>query len=181
MNHTEKGDIEARNRSKFTMGLQQNSRVGVRWTRGDFFLHSELGLGGDVAMPAATLRLLYGDYKFAGGGFNNYEAVNRTLWALPQLKETGNGDMYNTTVYGGAIALNASGFEAGFGIQSARSDAWEDNQTGMGVYANYTYRISNFMIVPEVGYMHSGNRARTPGAPKDTRGLQAGMQFRFDI
>jgi hypothetical protein len=101
---------------------------------------------------------------------------------VPRLKEAGNGDMYNTSVFGGAVALNVSGFEVGFGIQSASSGAWEENQTGMGVYANYSHRVSpNFIITPEVGYLHSGNRAGIPGAPKDTRGFQAGVQFRFDI
>jgi len=116
-----------------------------------------------------------------GGGHDPYEAVRRDLWALPQLKKPGKGDMYNTSIYGGAIALNVNGFEAGFGIQSAGSDAWEENQTGKLVYGNYTYRVSGFSITPEVGYIHSGNRARTPGAPRDTRGFHAGVQFRFDI
>jgi len=343
-NHTDKGEIETRDRSQFIMRLQSNSRVGVRWTRGDLFLHNELGMGGDAAAPSPTLRLLYGDYRFAGGekgrirvgqipgvaitgsyynrklnldnglqgfgtmkesrrvginyeiggfsvaaismrqdsatvtglytsdygfsnvefseimprieasysissfnvagtyvkssvmvnntvtgednrryhvdaghlmvaanpmitnntrliasgfysvngglyqmvsiggGFNPYDAVRSDLWAVPQLKEAGKPDMHNTSVFGGVVALNVSNrLEAGFGIQSASSGAWEEKQTGIGVYANYTYIISNFRITPEIVYMHSGDRARTSGAPKDTKGLQAGVQFRFDI
>ena len=351
-NHNDKGDIESRDRSQFTMGLQSNSRVGMRWTQGNFFVNGEMGFGGDAATSNPTLRLLYGDYKFAGGksgririgqmstivnthsyydrklnqdnglqgygtigearrfginyeigsfsisavsmrqdsanvtglftsgmgfsgvefseimprieatytiipnlkvagtyvsssvvannsisgetdkrysvnaghitvianpqitkstkitasgfysvngglyneisiggGFNNYESVNRNIWAAPVLKEAGKGDMYNTTVLGGAVAVVYKAFEAGFGIQNADSDAWEDCQTGMGVYANYKFRVSNFRITPEVGYMHSGDRGRsaiTDGSgkvtvPQDTKGFQAGIQFRFDI
>jgi len=89
--------------------------------------------------------------------------------------------MNNTSAYGGAIAVVVDKFEAGFGIQSAVNDAWEDNQTGMGVYANYKFRVSNiFRITPEVAYLHSGD-FRGNKEVKDTRGLQVGIQFRFDL
>jgi hypothetical protein len=354
-NHTAAGDqaLAGRSRgydiSQFTVGLQSNSRLGVRWTQGNIFLHTEMGLGGPDQTPQPTLRYLYGDYKFAGGksgririgqmptisnthsyydrklsqdhglqgygtmlearrlginyeiggfsvsaismrqdaaditgrfsggagfgnvmfseimprieaaysiipnlkvagsyvkssvvadnsateaidklyhvdaghitvianpkisnkvqlamsgfysvnaglyrmvsiggGYNEYEAVNRGDWARPELKsgEAGSrGEFDNTTAYGGAIGVAVDKFEVGFGIQSAGNDRWEDTQTGMGVYANYKIRMSNFRITPEIGYLHSGDRRVNRGQPaqQDTRGFQAGIQFRLDI
>ena len=122
-----------------------------------------------------------------GGGYNEFEAVRRDDWALPMLKggEAGSkGEFDNTSAYGAAVALVIDKFEAGFGIQSAENDKWEDKQTGMGVYANYKFRVANnFRITPEVGYLFSGDRRVLKGsdALKDTRGFQAGIQFRFDI
>ena len=351
-NNTDKGDVLARDRSQFTLGLQPNSRMGVRWTQGDIFVHGEMGMGGPVAGSTGAdgdvyLRLLYGDYKFGGGsggrirvgqiatianthavydrklnqdnglqgygtmleqrrfginyeiggfsvsaismrqdssvvtgrfsgiglsnvafaeimpkfevaytivpsfkvvgayvkssvvadnetvadkhyhvdaghiaviatpqlsdkvklvasgfysvngglyqmvsiggGFNEYEAVSRSEWAYPVLKElkADKVEWNNTSVFGGAVALVIDAFEVGFGIQNADNDAWEDNQTGMGIYANYKFRVANsFRITPEFGYLHSGDRGRaatSTSTPQDTKGFQAGIQFRFDI
>jgi len=366
-NYTDRGDRVIcggadRNCSQFLIGLQGNSRAGVRWTHGDFFVNNEWGMGGSDTTPGLSLRLMYGDYKFAGGdsgririgqsasiaqtyssydrklnadngllgfgaigearraginyeiggfsisaismrqdvstltgasgvftnsglsnisfreimprieaaysvssvkiagsfvnssvvadnitytsendteivivderntvrnkrysvnaghimflanpkigenarliasgfysvnggiyqmvsiggGFSDNEAVGRSVGALPLLKEL-NGDKItwnNTTVYGGAVAVVVDKFEAGYGIQSAANDAWDNNQTGMGIYANYKFRVSNnFRITPEFAYLHSGN-LRGNKDVKDTRGVQAGVQFRFDI
>jgi hypothetical protein len=115
-----------------------------------------------------------------GGGFDHNEAVSRSIWAVPSLKEDGKPDLNNTQVYGGALALTIDNFEAGYGIQSAGNDSWADNQTGMGVYANYKFRISTFSITPEFGYLHGGSY-RGDSRVKDTRGLQFGIQFRMDI
>jgi len=353
-NYTDAGDQIIGSRSagydisQFKLGLQGNSRMGVKWTQGNIFVNGELGMGGDAQASTVTLRLLYGDYKFnggksgrirlgqipgiavthsyydrklsqdnglqgfgtmlearrfginyeiggfsisaismrqdasmvtgrfsgfsnvefseimprfeaayaivpsfkvvgsyvkssvlannsanettvadkryhidaghiaviatpqlsekvkltasgfysvngglyqmvsIGGGYNEFEAVNRSDWALPSLKagDAGNkGEFDNTSVYGAAVALLVDKFEAGFGIQSAGNDKWEDNQTGMGIYANYKFKASNFRITPEVGYLFSGDRRVNKGAAaqKDTRGFQAGIQFRFDI
>jgi len=116
-----------------------------------------------------------------GGGFDHNEAVSRTIWAVPSAKADGSADLNNTSAYGGAAAVQIDKFEAGFGIQSTGNDAWQDNQTGMVVYANYKFRIANyFRITPEFGYIHSGNLRGNPDV-KDTKGIQAGVQFRFDI
>ena len=342
-NNTDKGDVLARDRSQFTLGLQGNSRMGVKWTQGNIFVNGELGMGGDATTSNVTLRSLYGDYKFAsgnagririgqfatianthsyydrklsqdnglqgfgtmqeqrrfginyeignfsvsavsmrqdasrvtdvfnatgsgfsnvafaeimprfeatytiipnlkvvgtyvkssvvantatetdkhysvdaghfavianpqitdkvklaasgfysvngglyqmvsiGGGFNDYEAVSRSDWALPLLKEAGKSDMFNTSVYGGAVAVVIDAFEVGFGIQNADNDAFEDSITGMGVYGNYKFVIAkNFRITPEIGYLHGGNYGSNPEI-KNSRGIQAGIQFRFDI
>jgi hypothetical protein len=122
-----------------------------------------------------------GLYQMAaiGGGFNDNEAVSRSVWALPSLKEADKTDLNNTSVVGGAVALLVNAFEIGVGIQSANNDAWEDSQNGMGIYANYKYRISNFRITPEFRYLHSGDLRGSQ--VKDTRGLQIGVQFRFDL
>ena len=346
------GAVE-RNCSQFVIGLQPNSRAGIRWTQGDFFIHNEWGTGGSATTPTLNLRLLYGDYKFAGGekgririgqiapiantsyfydrklngdnalqgfgtlferrrlginyeiggfsvsafsmrqdsspvtgafagaglsniafteiiprfeaaykvssltvagsyvkgsiiadrdenrnnryhvdaghiavaanpqignnarliasgfysvnaglyqqvsiggGFDDNHAVSVTdgtssVWALPSFKSwNGNKpEFYNTSVYGGAVAIVVDKFEAGFGIQSAANDSWKDedgkvaNQTGMGVYANYKLRVANNLrITPEIGYYHSGNLKGFSNV-KDTRGFQVGVQFRFDI
>ena len=141
---------------------------------------------------------LYGMVNIGGMGINtdglsssSYdkgEAISRgSLMALPVQKyENDKFAWDNTKVFGGAVAIAANAFEVGFGIQSANNNAYEDNATGMGVYANYKYRISNFRITPEVGYLHSGDYPRFKGqtqidAPPALRGLRAGVQFRFDI
>jgi len=73
-NHTDGGDFAIANRSvgtsfsQMAIALQSNSRAGIRWTRGQLFLHNEWSMGGDATTPALNLRLLYGDYRFAGGG-----------------------------------------------------------------------------------------------------------------
>lgn len=116
-----------------------------------------------------------------GGGFDNNEAVSRSVWALPSLKAVGNTDLNNTSAVSGVVAVVVGSFEAGVGIQSTANDSWVDNQTGIGTYANYKFRIANnFRIVPEVGYLHGGNY-RGNSAVKDTKGLQVGIQFRIDI
>ncbi|MDR0310458.1 MAG: hypothetical protein LBJ21_02615 [Acidobacteriota bacterium] len=361
-NHTDGGQIasppdagnilDASDRSRFAIGLQANSRAGVRWTHGDFFFHNEFGMGGDTATTNLTLRLLYGDYKFAGGekgrirvgqlpgtvhtfslfdrklngdsglqgmgtmiearraginyaiggfsisalsmrqdsnmvtgrysgayansefseimprieasyvissvkiggsyvkssitanntstgdlnkrysldaghivfaanpkigdnvkltvsgfysvnggmyqmvsmvsGNNDAEAVGRTAWALPQLKTdadgnmSATGEMDNTTAFGGAVALTVKDFEAGFGGQSTRNDAWQDDVNGMGFYANYRFKLgSYFKIIPEVGYVHTGKRLTQKTSANRVvdgeRGFQAGLAFRIDI
>ena len=128
---------------------------------------------------------LYGMVSMISG-YNDSEAVNRNALALPQLKaETTTGEMDNTKTFGGGVALTVGNFGVGFGYQSTGNDAWEDNVNGMGVYANYRYRLSsNFRITPEIGYVHTGNRgnvAKGADVLKGTQGLQIGMQLRFDI
>jgi len=122
------------------------------------------------------------DMVTTGGGYSKSEAVNRSDWrAIPILKaESEKVEFDNTSVFGGAIGIAAGNVEAGFGIQNAKNDQWDDNnQTNMGFYANYKYRVSNFRITPEIGYLHSGNRRGTENAY--TRGFRFGVQFRFDI
>ncbi|MDR0311304.1 MAG: hypothetical protein LBJ21_06945 [Acidobacteriota bacterium] len=128
---------------------------------------------------------LYGMVTTAGG----YDSISGVSFnrALPQLKEgTDKAEMENTTIVGGALAFRIDAFEAGLGYQSASNDAWKDNINGIGVYANYRVRLSsNFMIIPEFGYSNCGDRGSAPKSveslPKDTRGVQAGVQFRIDI
>jgi len=343
---TEPGDLSlcgrpaGKNCSQFAIGMQDNSRAGIRWTRGNFFLNNEWGINGvDAGTADLRLRFLYGDYKFSGGsggrirvgqlpgivhtsanydvklsadnalqGYGtisdvrrigiNYEIGGFSVAAISMRQEegrltpaggsfveimprieaaykvsdvtmagtfavssarAGNDDLYhvksghimfaanpkigdnarlimsgfysinggvydmvtigggyskseavtrnsyravpllkpvdsesenpkiefdNTAVYGGAFAISAGAFEAGFGIQSAGNDQWKDNQTSMGLYANYKYRVSNLRVTPEIGYLHSGNKFQPKNAEndvKDVRGLRIGVQFRFDI
>ena len=122
------------------------------------------------------------DMVTTGGGYNKSEAVNRSDWrAIPILKaDSEKIEFDNTSVYGGALAIAVGNFEAGFGIQNASNDQWNDNnQTNTGFYANYKYRVSNFRVTPEIGYLHSGNRMGTEN--EYTRGFRFGVQFRFDI
>jgi hypothetical protein len=128
------------------------------------------------------------DMVTIGGGYSKSEAVDRSSYrATPRLKSgTDKVEFDNTSVYGGAIAISIDKFEAGFGIQSVGNNQWQDNQTSMGVYANYKFRVSNFRITPEIGYLNSGDKwivkstEKLP-AVKDVRGFRAGIQFRFDI
>ena len=335
------GRPAGKNCSQFAIGMQDNSRAGIRWTKGNMFLNNEWGIGGptgnkvDDGTTHLRLRFLYGDYKFEGGdkgririgqlpgvvhtssfydtkfsadhalqGFGTIDDVRRiginyqiggfSVAALSMIQDRGvierlgsgtfveimprvevaykisdvtmagtfvktsarggddklysanaghimlaanpkisdnvrfvasgfysvNGGMYgmvsigggysksealkqddwgaipiarienekiefdNTVVYGGAIALAHSNFEAGFGIQGAGNDSWEDNQTSMGVYANYKYRVSNFRVTPEIGYLHSGDKWVLKGGEtgrKASKGFRFGVQFRFDI
>jgi hypothetical protein len=130
---------------------------------------------------------LYGMVN-VGSTYNQAEAISRSGgMALPIRKtETEKVEWNNTKVYGGAVAIAANAFEVGFGIQNANNDAWEDNATGMGVYANYKYRVSNFRLTPEIGYLHSGDTPRAKGQTQNNaipalKGLRLGVQFRFDI
>lgn len=58
---------------QFAIGMQDNSRAGIRWTRGNFFLNNEWGIGGpsgnqvDDSTTMLRMRFLYGDYKIDGG------------------------------------------------------------------------------------------------------------------
>ena len=337
-NHVDKGDIMAVNRDQFVIGLQSNSRAGVRWTRGKFFVNGEWGFS--ASDNNVTLRYMYGQYttdnggKFRigqipgisysdgpfdrklsadnglqgfgtitdvrrvginyeingfsisalsmrqdssrivtsdmlggtfrelmprieaaytvssvrfGGSFvasstrdmsdadsktynvsaghiafsadptiadktkflvsafygvnsgiydmgsiavaqNDNEGISRSNMILPRQKEAGNPEKFdNTTAFGGAVGFLVDKFEAGFGIQSTNNDQWEESVTGMGVYANYKYRLSNFRITPEVGYLNTGNNSGSRGVTKGnsvTKGiwaLQFGIQFRMDI
>jgi len=127
------------------------------------------------------------DMVTIGGGYSKSEAVDRSSYrATPRLKPgTEKVEFDNTSAYGGAIALAIDKFEAGFGIQSAGNDQWQDSQTSMGVYANYKFRVSNLRITPEIGYLNSGDKWRLKSAEapvqKDVRGFRAGVQFRIDI
>jgi hypothetical protein len=125
-----------------------------------------------------------------GGGYSKSEAVNRDNYRAIPYQKTGTDkvEFDNTSVYGGALAFVVDKFEAGFGIQSAGNDQWDDNQTSMGLYANYKFRVSNLRITPEIGYLHSGDRTRSgktmdegKNYPKDARGFRFGVQFRFDV
>ena len=113
-----------------------------------------------------------------GYGYDSTNSVGLRL-ALPELKAgTDKAEMDDTAVAGGAIALHVENFEVGFGYQNARNDAWIDDINGMSVYTNYRFNLSpNFKIVPEFGYYHCGDM----GNVKNTKGYQAGMQFRIDI
>ena len=54
--------------SQFAIGLQDNSRAGIKWTKGNFFLNNEWGIDGvDNGTADLRLRFLYGDYKFGDG------------------------------------------------------------------------------------------------------------------
>ena len=122
------------------------------------------------------------DMVTTGGGYSKSEAVNRSDWRATPIRKADieKIEFDNTSVYGGALALAAGNFEAGFGIQNASNNQWDDNnQTNMGFYANYKYRVSNFRVTPEIGYLHSGKRRGTDN--EYTRGFRAGVQFRFDI
>ena len=57
-----------RNCKQIAIGLQDNSRAGIRWTQGDFFVNNEWGIT-NVGETTAQLRLryLYADYKIDGG------------------------------------------------------------------------------------------------------------------
>jgi len=121
-----------------------------------------------------------------GGDYSKSEAVNRDNYsARPLLKSgTRNVEFDNTSVYGGAIAFAIDKFEAGFGIQSAGNNQWRENQTSMGIYANYKFKVSNLRITPEIGYLNSGDKFTPKGAApagEDVKGFRAGVQFRFDI
>jgi hypothetical protein len=121
-----------------------------------------------------------------GGGYSKSEAVNRDDYrAVPVLKSDSEKiEFDNTSVYGGAIAISAGAFEAGYGIQSAGNNAWEENQNSMGFYANYKYRVSNFRVTPEIGYLISGDKWTPKGGTtgrEASKGFRAGIQFRFDI
>jgi len=131
-----------------------------------------------------------------GGEYDEFEAVKNSsgtakatpLYAVKEDNGKYTLDVSNTSVYGGAVALAVKAFEVGFGIQSAGNDQWWENKTGMTIYANYQYRISNFRITPEFAYIHSGNMvarkvgdAEKPKITEDVRGFQLGVQFRFDI
>ena len=329
------GRPAGKNCSQFAIGLQDNSRAGIRWTKGSFFMNNEWGItNADESNAQLRLRFLYGDYKFGDGnsgririgqlpgivhnsnyydvkfsfdhglqGFGtlddvrrvgiNYEIGDFSVGALsmrqegsrtypaggvfmeimprieaaysisPDVKIAGtyvkssaratddtlyhvdaghimiaanpkitdntrfvisgfysvNGGVYdmvtigggyskaeglvqgyyratprlkpemekiefdNTLVYGGAVAIANTKYEVGFGIQSAENNQWDDNQTSMGIYANYKYRVSNFRVTPEIGYLHSGNQWVLKGEPvqKASRGFRFGVQFRFDI
>ena len=115
------------------------------------------------------------------------EAISRSNRILPRQKE-GPGKLDNTKAFGAAVGFLVDKFEAGFGIQSSSNDQWEENINGMGFYANYKYRVSNFRITPEVGYINTGKNTGSGGIPKGatekTNGiwaLQFGLQFRMDI
>ena len=68
-NHTDPGDFSIASRSagesfsQMAIALQSNSRIGARWTRGNFHVHNELGIG----TGGVSLRLMYADYRFNGG------------------------------------------------------------------------------------------------------------------
>ena len=54
--------------SQFVIGLQSNSRAGIKWTQGDFFVNNEWGIvSPQEGSTALRLRYLYADYKFNGG------------------------------------------------------------------------------------------------------------------
>ena len=122
-----------------------------------------------------------------GTGWNNNEAVNRATLAMPRIKAgTDEFELDNTSTFGAAVAVTVDAFEAGFGFQSTGNEQWVDNKMGMGVYANYKYRKSIFRVTPEIRYLHAGDHIRFKSAGetpvmKDVRGLQVGVQFRFDI
>jgi hypothetical protein len=128
---------------------------------------------------------IYG-MAYTGGGHETNTAVDFNR-VLPQLKTgTEKAETENTSAFGGAVALRADAFEIGFGYQSTRNNAWKEAINGMGLYANYRYKLSpNFTIIPEIGYFNCGNRGSVPKsvekAPRDTRAFQAGVQFRIDI
>ena len=119
--------------------------------------------------------------------FNDNEGIARSANLLPIQKE-GPGKLDNTKAFGAAVGFLVDKFEAGFGIQSSSNDQWEENINGMGFYANYKYRVSNFRITPEVGYINTGKNTGSGGIPKGATekpngiwALQFGLQFRMDI
>ncbi|MDR0453743.1 MAG: hypothetical protein LBH05_02900 [Deferribacteraceae bacterium] len=59
-NNVSDDKTDERNYSVLAIGVQPNSTFGLKWTQDDSFAHVEVG--GDM-----SLRLLYGEYKFAGG------------------------------------------------------------------------------------------------------------------
>ena len=57
------------------LGLQSNSRAGIKWDfRDDLFAHFEVGLDSNNSTDVA-FRLLYGGYRFDGGGKGTLKAV----------------------------------------------------------------------------------------------------------
>jgi len=132
---------------------------------------------------------LYGMSPIASG-HNDSQAINRSgVAARPSVKTRQEGgkitDFNNMSVYGGSIGFLIDKFEAGYGIQSACRDDYENDKTTMGFYANYKYRVGNFRITPEFRYLHAGDLFKDKGSEgnvvNDTRGIQFGVQFRMDI
>lgn len=95
-------DSGTRDYSQFKLGLQGNSRFGMKWSMGDVFAHFEAGSGGnDVGTPGVNLRLFYGGYKIDGG--------NAGTIKFGQLSSISNTNGYSNRKLNADDALTAFG------------------------------------------------------------------------
>jgi hypothetical protein len=160
-NNVDGGDVIAngRDHSNFALGIYSHSRIGAKWTQGDFLFNVELGMGGSGSPPPVNLRLLYGDYKFAGGEkgrirIGQFSTISST-GAFYDRKLNGDDALLGFGTLGDAIRRAGVNYEIG-GFSISALSMRQDSSSFTPLYAGREYENVEFTeIMPRIEASYS--------------------------